>query len=74
MTIVSLLYTSKAVEMLLYSQYIQRAGSVKAHWTTYHPRGLSDKDIFMAQYCDDQARLIGTVGEPEAQKCGPATS
>jgi hypothetical protein len=26
----------------------------------------------MAQYCDEQARLIGTVERSEANKCGPA--
>ncbi|KKA16994.1 Pterin-4-alpha-carbinolamine dehydratase family protein [Rasamsonia emersonii CBS 393.64] len=50
-----------------------KAGSVQVHWTTHHPRGLTDKDIYMAQYCDEQARLIGTVDRSEANKCGPKT-
>ena len=53
---------------------LQQTGSVDVHWTTHHPRGLSDKDTFMARYCDEQARLVGTVDESEAQKCGPPSS
>lgn len=41
------------------------------HWTTHHPRGLTAKDITMAQYCDDQGSLIKTVDKGEAAKCGP---
>ncbi|KAL1995399.1 hypothetical protein VTN49DRAFT_1586 [Thermomyces lanuginosus] len=48
-----------------------KAGSVQVHWTTHFPRGLSEKDIQMAQYCDEQARLIGTVDPAESNRCGP---
>jgi len=52
----------------------QQTGSVYVHWTTHHPRGLSEKDTLMARYCDEQARLIGTVEESEAQKCRSTSS
>jgi 4a-hydroxytetrahydrobiopterin dehydratase len=41
------------------------------HWTTHHPRGLSDKDAFMARYCDERAKEIGTVDKTDALKCAP---
>lgn len=50
----------------------QKTGSVYVHWTTHNPRGLSAKDTFMAQYCDEQARLVGAVEESQGQKCTPA--
>ena len=31
------------------------------HWTTHEPPGLSEKDVFMARYCDEQAGLVGAV-------------
>ncbi|KAL2056471.1 hypothetical protein ABVK25_003495 [Lepraria finkii] len=49
-------------------------GSLTVHWTTHYPRGLSAKDTFMAKYCDEQARIIGTVDQSDAQKCGPNPS
>ncbi|KAL5340770.1 transcriptional coactivator/pterin dehydratase [Aspergillus crustosus] len=49
-----------------------RFGSVEVHWTTHHPRGLTDKDTSMAQYCDQAAELMGAVQEGHGQKCGPA--
>ena len=54
--------------------FFQQTGSIDVHWTTHHPRGLSDKDTFMARYCDEQARLVGTVDKREAQKCDPPSS
>ncbi|CBF69801.1 hypothetical protein AN6276.2 [Aspergillus nidulans FGSC A4] len=50
-----------------------RIGSVDVHWTTHHPRGLTDKDISMAQFCEQAAELMGAVQEGQGQKCGPAT-
>ncbi|PGH12052.1 hypothetical protein AJ80_06871 [Polytolypa hystricis UAMH7299] len=44
-------------------------GSVDIHWTTHFPRGLSMKDVDMAQYCDEQSAHIGTVDQSQAQKC-----
>jgi 4a-hydroxytetrahydrobiopterin dehydratase len=52
---------------------LQRIGSVDVHWTTHHPRGLTDKDISMAQFCEQAAELMGAVQEGQGQKCGPAT-
>ncbi|KAL5003568.1 transcriptional coactivator/pterin dehydratase [Aspergillus recurvatus] len=50
-----------------------RIGSVDVHWTTHHPRGLTDKDISMAQFCEQAAELMGAVQEGQGQRCGPAT-
>ncbi|KAE8547993.1 hypothetical protein TMatcc_009826 [Talaromyces marneffei ATCC 18224] len=50
-----------------------KSGSVRIHWTTHVPRGLTQKDIDMAQYCDQQAALIGTVPQVDANKCKPAS-
>lgn len=30
-------------------------------WTTHSPPGLSEKDVAMARYCDEQARACGEV-------------
>ncbi|KAL3462918.1 transcriptional coactivator/pterin dehydratase [Aspergillus heterothallicus] len=49
-----------------------RFGSVDVHWTTHHPRGLTDKDTSMAQYCDQAADLVGAVEQGHGLKCGPA--
>ncbi|KAI9373854.1 transcriptional coactivator/pterin dehydratase [Aspergillus egyptiacus] len=49
-----------------------RFGSVDVHWTTHHPRGLTEKDTSMAQYCDQAAELVGAVQEGQGQKCGPS--
>jgi 4a-hydroxytetrahydrobiopterin dehydratase len=51
----------------------QKSGSVDVHWTTHHPReSISQKDIFMAEYCDEQAKIIGTVERRNANRCGPS--
>ncbi|KAL5051467.1 hypothetical protein BDW71DRAFT_202645 [Aspergillus fruticulosus] len=50
-----------------------RIGSVDVHWTTHHPRGLTDKDISMAHFCEQAAELMGAVQEGQGQKCGPST-
>ncbi|RDW90384.1 4a-hydroxytetrahydrobiopterin dehydratase [Aspergillus mulundensis] len=52
---------------------LKRFGSVDVHWTTHHPRGLTDKDTSMAQFCEQAATLMGAVQEGQGQKCGPAT-
>ncbi|KAL5362537.1 transcriptional coactivator/pterin dehydratase [Aspergillus floccosus] len=49
-----------------------RIGSVDIHWTTHHPRGLTDKDLTMAQFCEEAAELMGAVDEGQGKKCGPA--
>ena len=72
MIIVSLAFFLQCLESGLHS--FQQIDFVNIHWTTYNPRGLSDKDTFMAGYCDEQARLIGTVNMSEAQKCHPSSS
>ncbi|GIC85376.1 4a-hydroxytetrahydrobiopterin dehydratase [Aspergillus udagawae] len=46
-----------------------RIGSVDVHWTTHNPRGLSSKDIAMAQHCDEGAQLMGAVAEAQGKKC-----
>ncbi|KAL4933451.1 4a-hydroxytetrahydrobiopterin dehydratase [Aspergillus undulatus] len=48
-----------------------RFGSVDVHWTTHHPRGLTDNDISMAQFCEQAAELFGSVQEGQGLKCGP---
>ncbi|PLB40230.1 4a-hydroxytetrahydrobiopterin dehydratase [Aspergillus candidus] len=47
-----------------------RIGSVDVHWTTHHPRGLTEKDIGMARVCEDAAELMGVVEEGRGKKCG----
>ncbi|KAB8069835.1 transcriptional coactivator/pterin dehydratase [Aspergillus leporis] len=51
-----------------------RIGSVDIHWTTHRPRGLTDKDLTMAQHCDEAAELMGAVVQEEGKKCGPSAS
>ncbi|KAL4780800.1 transcriptional coactivator/pterin dehydratase [Aspergillus varians] len=48
-----------------------RIGSVDVHWTTHNPRGLTDKDVSMAQFCEQASELMGAVQEGQGQKCGP---
>ncbi|KAE8376423.1 transcriptional coactivator/pterin dehydratase [Aspergillus bertholletiae] len=50
-----------------------RIGSVDIHWTTHQPRGLTDKDLMMAQHCDEAAELMGAVEQEEGKKCGPSS-
>ncbi|KAE8361997.1 transcriptional coactivator/pterin dehydratase [Aspergillus caelatus] len=50
-----------------------RIGSVDIHWTTHQPRGLTDKDLTMAQHCDEAAELMGAVQKEEGKKCGPSS-
>ncbi|KAJ5223862.1 transcriptional coactivator/pterin dehydratase [Penicillium chermesinum] len=46
-----------------------RFGSVDVHWTTHQPRGLTHKDVSMAQHCDKGANVIGAVEAGQGQKC-----
>ncbi|KAJ5907380.1 Transcriptional coactivator/pterin dehydratase [Penicillium taxi] len=48
-----------------------RIGSVDVHWTTHHPRGLTNKDIKMAQFCENGSDLMGAVASGHGIKCGP---
>ncbi|KAK2796491.1 hypothetical protein FQN50_009536 [Emmonsiellopsis sp. PD_5] len=48
--------------------------SVHIHWTTHVPPGLSAKDTLMANYCDEQARLVGAVDESQVQNCSAGPS
>ncbi|KAJ5123853.1 Pterin-4-alpha-carbinolamine dehydratase family protein [Penicillium bovifimosum] len=48
-----------------------RIGSVDVHWTTHRPRGFSQKDVAMAQHCDQGAGLMGAVDPGQGLKCGP---
>jgi 4a-hydroxytetrahydrobiopterin dehydratase len=34
-------------------------------WTTHSPNGLSEKDVLMARYCDEQAQVCGEVESAE---------
>ncbi|KAK1147961.1 hypothetical protein N8T08_000477 [Aspergillus melleus] len=47
-----------------------RIGSVDVHWTTHRPRGLTDKDLTMAQHCDEAAEMMGSVDQDKGKKCG----
>ncbi|KAF2865073.1 transcriptional coactivator/pterin dehydratase [Massariosphaeria phaeospora] len=55
-------------------EMITTAGSLTVRWTTHIPHGLSAKDTFMARYCDEQAKVIGTVKQNEAQRCDPGST
>ncbi|RMJ20814.1 pterin-4-alpha-carbinolamine dehydratase [Aspergillus sp. HF37] len=46
-----------------------RFGSVDVHWTTHNPRGLSQKDVDMAQHCERGADVMGSVGAGQGLKC-----
>ncbi|OQO10454.1 hypothetical protein B0A48_03751 [Cryoendolithus antarcticus] len=61
----------------------ERCGEVRHHpewsnvftkttitWTTHAPRGLSGKDVDMAEFCDETAREFGEVEEGESKGCG----
>ncbi|KAJ5205183.1 hypothetical protein N7491_004194 [Penicillium cf. griseofulvum] len=47
-----------------------RIGSVDVHWTTHRPRGFTQKDVAMAQHCDQGAGLMGAVDPGQGLKCG----
>lgn len=53
---------------------LQTMSTLKVIWTTHKPPGLSDKDIQMANYCDEQASYIRIVEPSDAPRCGPAPS
>ncbi|KAG0650283.1 Pterin-4-alpha-carbinolamine deHydratase [Hyphodiscus hymeniophilus] len=36
-------------------------------WTTHSPPGLSEKDVLMARFCDEQASILGEVGSEESE-------
>ncbi|OQD62096.1 hypothetical protein PENPOL_c014G04833 [Penicillium polonicum] len=48
-----------------------RIGSVDVHWTTHRPRGFTQKDVTMAQHCDQGADLMA-VDPGQGLKCGPS--
>jgi 4a-hydroxytetrahydrobiopterin dehydratase len=52
---------------------VSKHGSLKVTWTTHEPApgGLGKKDVTLARWCDEQAKLIGTVEKSEGAKCGP---
>jgi 4a-hydroxytetrahydrobiopterin dehydratase len=40
-------------------------------WTTHSPPGLSEKDVVMARYCDEQAEICGElIVEGEGSRVG----
>jgi 4a-hydroxytetrahydrobiopterin dehydratase len=55
---------------------VSKYGSLNVTWTTHEPApgGLGNKDVRMAKWCDEQAKLIGTVDKSDSVKCGPALS
>jgi len=55
---------------------VSKHGSLMVTWTTHEPApgGLGDKDVGMARWCDEQAKLIGTVDKSASAKCGPTAS
>ena len=72
MTIVCCFSMIRPMKGLLELTTMKRFGSVDIHWTTHHPRGLTDKDISLAQFCEQAAELMGAVQEGQGLKCGPA--
>jgi 4a-hydroxytetrahydrobiopterin dehydratase len=48
--------------------------TVFVRWTTHSPKGLSEKDVKMAVFCDECARELGVVveegGEGEVKEDG----
>ncbi|KAK9575855.1 hypothetical protein V6Z90_009824 [Aspergillus fumigatus] len=47
--------------------------SLTYKWTTHRPQGLSQKDLEMAEFCDEVAREhIPVVDERDAPGCGSA--
>ncbi|KIN07752.1 hypothetical protein OIDMADRAFT_108671 [Oidiodendron maius Zn] len=39
-------------------------------WTTHSPSGLSEKDVIMAKYCDEQSEKCGEVENAETSAVG----
>ena len=37
--------------------------TVFVRWTTHEPKGLSEKDVAMAMFCDEHARELGVIAE-----------
>lgn len=44
-------------------------GCVTVHWTTHRPKGLTHKDVDMAEHCQRSAELLGCVEEKDAPRC-----
>ncbi|KAJ5609751.1 hypothetical protein N7528_010318 [Penicillium herquei] len=54
---------------------VLKFSSATFDWTSHSPRGLSEKDVTMAKYCEEQAREIGDVKAQDAPSCqGPKTA
>ncbi|GAM88363.1 hypothetical protein ANO11243_063960 [Dothideomycetidae sp. 11243] len=47
----------------------QTYGCVTVHWTTHRPKGLTHKDVDMAEHCQRSAELLGCVEEKDAPRC-----
>ena len=39
-------------------------------WTTHSPAGISEKDVYMAKFCDDVATRFGEVVEQDPENEG----
>ncbi|KAJ6021853.1 hypothetical protein N7540_007357 [Penicillium herquei] len=51
---------------------VLKFSSATFEWTSHSPQGLSEKDVIMAKYCEEQAREIGDVKAEDAPSCqGP---
>ncbi|KAF2835003.1 hypothetical protein M501DRAFT_942880 [Patellaria atrata CBS 101060] len=72
--LVCYLYSEACTSKNHHSEMLLKSGSVHIHWTTHNPHGLSEKDTFMAKYCDEQARTIGTVEKDGQKKCRPTAT
>ncbi|KAJ5735470.1 uncharacterized protein N7483_000595 [Penicillium malachiteum] len=54
---------------------VLKFSSATFEWTTHSPQGLSEKDVIMAKYCEEQAKEIGDVKAQDAPSCqGPKTA
>ena len=49
--------------LILISPNIKVYNTTFIRWTTHAPQGLSEKDVLMARYCDEQALACGEVVE-----------
>ncbi|KAJ5722361.1 hypothetical protein N7488_000396 [Penicillium malachiteum] len=74
-TIQKTFYFKTYTKVLDFNNLIGKFSSATFEWTTHSPRGLSEKDVIMAKYCEEQAREIGDVKAQDAPSCqGPKTT
>ncbi|KAJ5709268.1 hypothetical protein N7493_010602 [Penicillium malachiteum] len=74
-TIRKTFYFKTYTKVLDFNNLIGKFSSATFEWTSYSPPGLSEKDVIMAKYCEEQAREIGDVKAQDAPSChGPKTA